>query len=792
MANLLDRVLSSSVDVFTIAHEIAPEGKITGKQWQAKCPFHKEKTPSFFVDLQKGLCKCFGCGYRGDIINAYARLNNLSINQAAEELIRKFGHASASKDENIITQPTAATTTNPASQLKKAQSIWEKSLQDNPMLRSYFNSRGLEFKKYNNIRFYIGTTRELLQNGKDIPVKAMIAKVTDATGKMVSLHITELKEKDGKKVVRGDKRFFSGLPVKGSFVALGEFKNPTVAICEGIETGLSIKQALPTLTVLCALSASLMPNVVLHSAVKTVYIFIDNDEAGRTAGEKLYKRLEQNGIDTYIVAPKEKNADFNDVLQTEGVAGIIQAFGNAQKLEVKEHEQLQKKFTVMGKFTPRHITNELLGRYKIFVDKNEILWFYDRTSGLWVRDADAIAKSVLAKDILSDELNKIYVLREIIADLKRYAYRNELFPQSPLNLIPFNNGVYDINEDTLIPYEAEQYLTFKLPVNYNPAAQCNKINKFFSSIVDEPQELYELVAYTLWRDYPYQRFFILYGSGGNGKSTFLNILVKMLGEYNVSSTTLDALINTRFATATLAGKLANISGDEKLKKISNSAILKSLVGGDLITAERKGKEPFQFRNYAKLIISTNRIPATDDETPAFYRRVHLIKFSKKFEGLNEDKNIIQKLIISEEIEGLANKAIETLKHLIEHNFKFTNEAKTDEIAEKYELLSNPLKTFLDTFTQHTNYISEYIPNSELLNVYNEFLKQNNITPISAQQLKKEMQRLGYKTKPITYNGKTKRCWISLAWIPDVAQKLFNNPESVLTKNPAEGELSPPF
>ncbi len=793
MANLLDEVLNAGVDLLAVAQAIAPkDGKIVGNNYQALCPFHREKTPSYNIDIQKGLSFCFGCGHRGDIIADYKKVNNLTtLNEAVTEIIKKYGNGSLTAPKR---NETPATTTNTSEQLRKAQTIWEKSLPDNPILRKYFTARRLEFKKYENIRFYIGTTRELLQNGKDIPIKAMIGKITDATGKMVSLHITELKEKEGK-VIRGDKRFFNGLPVKGGFVVLGELENSTVAICEGIETGLSIKHALPTLTVLCSLSASLIPNIVLPSAVKTAYVFIDADEAGRIAGEKFYRRLEQNGINAYVVAPKDEGLDFNDILQDKGVSGIIEAFGNATKLEVKEHKQSQKKFTVLGKFTPRHITKELLNRYKIFVDKNEILWFFNEATGIWVKDADAIVKSLLAKDILSEELNKIYVLREIIADIKRYAYRNEYFTQTPLSLIPFQNGVYDLNEDTLIPYEPEHYLTFKLPINYNPTAKCDKIDKFFSSVVDEPAELYELIAYALYRDYPYQRFFILYGSGGNGKTTFLNVLTKLLGGHNASSTTLDAIINNRFATATLVGKLANISGDEKIKKISNSAILKSLVGGDLITAERKGKDPFQFKNHSKLIISTNRIPTTDDTTPAFFRRVHLIKFNRNFEGKKEDKNIISKLTTDKELEGLATKAVKTLKHLIENGFSFTNETRADEMAEKYERLSNPLRAFLETYTQYSSRKNEFIPNSEFLKIYNIFLKQNEAPQTTSTQLKHEMERLGYHTKVMKINNKSQKIWVSVGWIWETASKLIAGDTTISNSeyqiNP-EGELELPF
>lgn len=63
----------------------------TGKNYRGLCPFHQEKTPSFFVSPEKNICKCYGCGEGGSPINFYRKIKNISFEEAAEELATRAG-----------------------------------------------------------------------------------------------------------------------------------------------------------------------------------------------------------------------------------------------------------------------------------------------------------------------------------------------------------------------------------------------------------------------------------------------------------------------------------------------------------------------------------------------------------------------------------------------------------------------------------------------------------------------------------------------------------------------------
>ncbi len=111
----------------------------------------------------------------------------------------------------------------------------------------------------------------------------------------------------------------------------------------------------------------------------------------------------------------------------------------------------------------------------------------------------------------------------------------------------------------------------------------------------------QLLGYCLYRTSKYQKALLCVGKLANGKSTFLSLFEHFLGKKNTSHVSLQDVMNNRFASAGLYGKLANISADLKNDKLTNSGPFKMLVSGDPMKAEKKHCQPFDFENYAKLI-----------------------------------------------------------------------------------------------------------------------------------------------------------------------------------------------
>src|SRR5207302_7003645 len=106
--------------------------------------------------------------------------------------------------------------------------------------------------------------------------------------------------------------------------------------------------------------------------------------------------------------------------------------------------------------------------------------------------------------------------------------------------------------------------------------------------------------------------------------------------------------------------------------LKSAGTFKMLTGGDSIMAERKFGHPFLFKNYAKLMFSCNKVPEVQEDSDAFFRRWIIITFPNKFEGANDDRDMLSKLTTPEELSGIFNWALKGLKRLQQQGWQFSN------------------------------------------------------------------------------------------------------------------------
>ena len=141
---------------------------------------------------------------------------------------------------------------------------------------------------------------------------------------------------------------------------------------------------------------------------------------------------------------------------------------------------------------------------------------------------------------------------------------------------------------------------------------------------------------------------IAYGDGRNGKSTFWNVIYKVLGSYsgNISADalTVNCKRNVKPEMAELKGKRLIIAAELQEGMRLNTSVVKQLCSTDPIFAEKKFKAPFSFEPSHTLVLYTNHLPkvaASDDGT---WRRLIVIPFHAKIQGQNDKKNYTQYLI----------------------------------------------------------------------------------------------------------------------------------------------------
>ena len=330
--------------------------------------------------------------------------------------------------------------------------------------------------------------------------------------------------------------------------------------------------------------------------------------------------------------------------------------------------------------------------------------------------------------------------------------------ESSANLIAFKNGVYNLVDDTFMDFSPNYIITNKINWCYNPEAYSELVDKTLNKIACHDKEirmlLEEVIGYCFYRRNELGKAFILIGDKSNGKSTFLDMVKTLLGDNNISSLDLKEL-GERFKTAELFGKLANIGDDIGDEFIANAAVFKKLVTGDRINVERKGQDPFEFNNYAKLLFSANNIPRIKDKTGAVQRRLAIIPFDAKFSADDPDYRpyIKYELRQQECIEYMILLGIQGLKRVL-LNQKFTNSTRVERELEEYEESNNPIIGFFKEISE------EEVDNEPTKNIYKQYqvyCAENNLQPLSRIEFSRQVtRRFNYEIVDKKIDGKKYR------------------------------------
>lgn len=266
-------------------------------------------------------------------------------------------------------------------------------------------------------------------------------------------------------------------------------------------------------------------------------------------------------------------------------------------------------------------------------------------------------------------------------------------------LIPFKNGLFDIEHNELLPHSPEHIITNLIPWNYDTAASCSLVDEMLDRLSCGDSQiralLEEVGGVCMYRSNEFKRAFMLIGDKNNGKSTFISLLQSMLGNDNVSNLDFKEL-DGKFSTAMLYGKLANLGDDISDCYKEDISLFKKISSGDVIKAEEKGQKPFNFKPYAKLIFSANNKPRLNDPTGAGIDRFIIIPLNAKFTENDPgyDPQIRYKLAQKEAVEYFIQLSIQGLKRVLTSK-KFTIPAKVQEERDAYERENNPILVFID-------------------------------------------------------------------------------------------------
>jgi putative DNA primase/helicase len=257
------------------------------------------------------------------------------------------------------------------------------------------------------------------------------------------------------------------------------------------------------------------------------------------------------------------------------------------------------------------------------------MYYYDIGRGLYLRFGDSVIREYV--EILNPKV-KTHTVNEIIQKIKRRTYTNRNEFDHHTDIVNVQNGLLNIWTGELSEHSPDFLSIVQLPILYDPNAKCQTILRFLGQVL-HPQDVFtamEIIGYLLYRAAIYEKAVMLYGNGDNGKGVFIKLIEAFVGSENCSHVALQELDNDKFASADLCGKIVNTFADLKSQKLLTTGNFKTLVSGDSVRAQERYGKPFSYRNSAKLIYSTNKIPDSDDKSYAYFKRWLILSFDKVF------------------------------------------------------------------------------------------------------------------------------------------------------------------
>jgi putative DNA primase/helicase len=265
----------------------------------------------------------------------------------------------------------------------------------------------------------------------------------------------------------------------------------------------------------------------------------------------------------------------------------------------------------------------------------------------------------------SENAKRVDSLLQMARGVSPFGTSVEQYDADPM-LAAVREGTLDLKTCSFRESRREDYLTMQLGARYDTGAKAPRWEQFLREVFGGDEELIgfirRAVGYSLTGDTSEQVLFLCHGSGANGKSVFLEVLARLLGDYAgvASFETFDAGRRSEASNdlAALKGKrLVTVIETEEDRRLAEAKV-KAVTGQDAVSCRFLYGEYFSYRPQFKIWMAMNHLPNVKGTDRGIWRRVRLVPFTQSFEG-REDRQLAAKL--RDEMSGVLNWALEGLR-----------------------------------------------------------------------------------------------------------------------------------
>ena len=264
-------------------------------------------------------------------------------------------------------------------------------------------------------------------------------------------------------------------------------------------------------------------------------------------------------------------------------------------------------------------------------------------------------------------------------------------------VISCTNGLLDLSTRDIRDHTPALFNVVSVPFDYQedasePVAWLEFLESLWQDDSDSIALLQEYIGYVLSGRTDMQKMLLLIGPTRSGKGTIARMLTELVGRGHVAGPTL-ASLGTNFGLSPLLGKPLAIISDARLGNIPTHTVVErllSITGEDMLTVDRKFRDPWSGKLPTRFAILSNELPRFRDSSGAIANRLLILQMTNSFLG-REDRTLDKRL--SAELPGILNWALEGLDRL-NRNGRFTVPGSSEDAANLMMDLASPMSAFV--------------------------------------------------------------------------------------------------
>jgi len=470
-------------------------------------------------------------------------------------------------------------------------------------------------------------------------------------------------------------------------------------------------------------------------------------------------------------------ADFKPVLQSEEKNAALELakksspcalneLGNAERLKLRSGDRLRY-VRDRGEWlfwTGVKWSNE----YQDAVERSAMAMARAIDDEVIIEPDDNRRKELRLHAQRSQSARGIHAALDLCRSLKGISINSDQFDTNPW-LLNCKNGTLDLRTGVLSPHNRDQHITKCIAVNYDPDARSPIFDRFMVESTGGDADLAEFICrakgYSLTGSTTEERLFFLHGPAGSGKSTLVEAIKAVLADYartaDFAAFVQKAFSGPRPDIARLASArfVLSIEVDDGQKLAEG--LVKTLTGGDVVTARKLYQNEFEFKPQFKLWLVANDKPRVRDSDSGMWRRILLVPFEHVVPPEKRDP-AIKAALTDPTIAGPAILAwmVRGAQRWLADGLKIPTSVVSATTAYRQEM--DPLKTFIEDRCHLGTEPQDFIQITYFRSAYDTYCRESGQRfPLGPREFNKRLEAKGCKQDGKWIDGKTRRCWIGV-------------------------------